>query len=216
MAMSLASLETINRIVCSFQRHTAALWNIVKRRPPCGTSWNAAGAWSTPWLLVGRLRCMDEHCWPQNFEALRRGDGCPMCAPRADETPFGVRVHDGRWADAYLGRYPVRPGYAFVIWKGRHVAEPNELSVEESAGFWREVGLVAAAVDGHYRPVKMNWLSLGNGVPHLHVHLVPRPADDVRAGGPLEPEAFDQTATPPVPDEVLRQEAAALRAALGR
>ena len=27
----------------------------------------------------------------------------------------------------------------------------------------------------------MNWLSLGNGVPHLHVHLVPRPLDDARA-----------------------------------
>jgi hypothetical protein len=43
---------------------------------------------------------------------------------------------------------------------------------------------------------------------------VPRPADDVRAGGPLEPEAFDRDTTPEVPAEELRAEAASLRAAL--
>ena len=75
-----------------------------------------------------------------------------MCAPRADETPFGVRIFEGRWSDAYLGRYPVRPGYAFVIWKGRHVAEPTELSDEEAAGFWGEVAHVARAVAARTRP----------------------------------------------------------------
>jgi diadenosine tetraphosphate (Ap4A) HIT family hydrolase len=87
-----------------------------------------------------------------------------MCGPRADETPHGVRIFEGTWADGYLGRYPVRPGYVFVIWKGRHVAEPTELSAEESAGFWADVSRVAGAVDAQYGPAKMNWLSLGNGV----------------------------------------------------
>lgn len=152
--------------------------------------------------------------WAPDFAALARGEGCPMCEPGADETPFGVRVFEGRWSDAYLGRRPVRPGYAYVVWKGRHVAEPTELSDEEAAGFWGEVAQVARAVATRRRPVKMNWLSLGNGVPHLHVHLVPRPADDVRAGGPLEPEAFDHAATPEVPADELRAEADALRADL--
>jgi diadenosine tetraphosphate (Ap4A) HIT family hydrolase len=137
-----------------------------------------------------------------------------MCQPGADETPFGVRVFEGRWTDAYLGRFPVRPGYAYVIWKGRHVAEPTELSDEEGAGFWSEVAHVARGVAARRRPVKMNWLSLGNGVPHLHVHLVPRPVDDAHPGGPLEREAFDRDATPEVPAEELRAEAASLRAAL--
>jgi diadenosine tetraphosphate (Ap4A) HIT family hydrolase len=152
--------------------------------------------------------------WAPNFAALARGEGCPMCQPGAEETPFGVRVFEGRWSDAYLGRRPVRPGYAYVIWKGRHVAEPTELSEAEATGFWGEVAHVARGVAARRQPVKMNWLSLGNGVPHLHVHLVPRPADDVRAGGPLEPEAFDQAATPEVPADELRAEAEVLRAAL--
>ena len=157
---------------------------------------------------------MNEAQWPPDFDAMVRGKGCPMCEPRADETPFGVRILEGRWSDAYLGRFPVRPGYAFVIWKGRHVAEPTELSDEEAAGFWSEVADVARAVAARTQPAKMNWLSLGNGVPHLHVHLVPRPADDTHAGGPLEAEAFDRAATPEIPVDALRAEAEALLAAL--
>ncbi len=136
-----------------------------------------------------------------------------MCAggAGADETPFGVRVYEGRWSDGYLGRRPVRRGYAYVVWKGRHVCEPSDLSAEEAAGFWGEVARVARAVEERYRPAKMNWLSLGNGVPHLHVHLVPRPLDDRRAGGPLESEAFDLAATPVLDETVLRAEAAVLR-----
>jgi diadenosine tetraphosphate (Ap4A) HIT family hydrolase len=165
--------------------------------------------------VAGRLaRVSPEHQWPDNFDALRRGDGCPMCGRSEDETPHGVRVFAGAWADGYLGRYPVRRGYAYVIWKGRHVAEPWELSAEESAGFWSEVGRVARAVEDRYQPAKMNWLSLGNGVPHLHVHLVPRPHDDPRAGWPLESEAFHVEATTPVEQGELEAEAAALRAAL--
>ena len=137
-----------------------------------------------------------------------------MCGPGADETPHGLRIFEGRWADGYLGRRPVRPGYAFVLWKGRHVAEPTELSAEETAGFWSEVALVAGAVDQEYRPAKMNWLSLGNGVPHLHVHLVPRPLHDARAGGPVESEAFDFAAIPALDATELARAAAALRARL--
>ena len=70
-----------------------------------------------------------------------------MCGGGADETQHGLRVFEGRWADGYIGRYPVRPGYAFVVFKGRHVAEPGELSAEETAGFWSDVACVAQAVE---------------------------------------------------------------------
>jgi diadenosine tetraphosphate (Ap4A) HIT family hydrolase len=135
-----------------------------------------------------------------------------MCAGLGtDIKPDGIRILDGMWCDAYLGRVPVRPGYCYVIWKGRHVAEPTELSPEESHGFWREVTAVATAIEHRYRPVKMNWLSLGNWVPHLHVHLVPRHADDPCAGGPLEQDAFDHEGQAPLDDATLRAEAKALR-----
>lgn len=138
-----------------------------------------------------------------------------MCASAgAAETPHGVRVFEGRWCDANLSRYPMRPGYTVVIWKGRHVAEPGELSAEEALGFWGEVARVADALAAEYKPAKMNWLHLGNGVPHLHVHLVPRPFEDPRAGGPLEDGAFHQAETPASRTRWLVAEAHALRARL--
>jgi diadenosine tetraphosphate (Ap4A) HIT family hydrolase len=154
--------------------------------------------------------------WPDNYAALRRGEGCPMCEGDGDETARGERVFKGRWADGYLGRYPLRPGYSYVIWNGRHVAEPSELSRDEAAGFWTDVALVAAAIEECYRPAKMNWFHLGNGVPHLHVHLVPRPHDDARAGIPLESEAFDLSVRPPIDVARLEAEATVLRDRLGR
>ena len=70
----------------------------------------------------------DEHAWqwPEDFDALRRGEGCAMCAAEGTaETPHGVRVFEGQWCDGTLSRYPMRPGYTVAMWKGRHVAEPT-------------------------------------------------------------------------------------------
>jgi len=102
-----------------------------------------------------------------------------------------------------------------VIWKGRHVAEPTQLTPEESAGFWSEVAHVARALEIHVRPAKMNRLVLGNGVPHLHVHLVPRPSDDRLAGRPLEADAFSLARQKPALDaDALAAEVTALRTLL--
>src|SRR5436305_3822049 len=106
--------------------------------------------------------------WPSDWDEQQDGRACEMCKNLGAETrPGGVRIFDGAWTDAYLGRFPVRPGYAYVIWKGRHTVEPTELTEEEAPGFWTEVMLVARAIEGRYQPRKMNYLILGNSVPHL-------------------------------------------------
>jgi diadenosine tetraphosphate (Ap4A) HIT family hydrolase len=153
---------------------------------------------------------MGDGAWADDFEAMKRGDGCPMCGPRTATTPHGRRFMAGQVSDAYLGVHPVRRGYAYVIWRGRHVAEPTELDPAEATAFWAEVAAAARAIEAHYQPLKMNWLSLGNGVPHLHVHLVPRYEDDPAAGGPLEREAFDVASIDPIDDETLANEVQAL------
>lgn len=157
------------------------------------------------------------NAWADDFEAMRAGDGCPMCETLGeDDNPHGMRFMVGQFADAYFGRRPARRGYAYVVFKGRHVAEPTELTPEESGAFWVEVAQAARAIEARYRPVKMNWFALGNGVPHLHVHLVPRYADDPAAGGPVEAEAFDAAAIDPLDEDVVRAEVAALRALLSQ
>ena len=132
-----------------------------------------------------------------------------MCAQgRPDEDEHGIRIFAGRYSDAYLQRATWQPGYTVVTWRSRHVAEPTELDVEEASGYWREVLQVAVALQRHYRPVKMNYQTLGNVVPHLHTHLLPRFARDPAPGRPLP---FPEGERPRLPEETLRRDALALR-----
>ena len=132
-----------------------------------------------------------------------------MCGQgRPAESEYGVRVLAGEFSDGYLQRASWQRGYTVVIWRGRHVAEPTELSDGEAVGYWREVLRVGAALERHYRPVKLNYQILGNVVPHLHTHLVPRFADDPAPGRPLP---FPEGERPDVPEEQLRRDVLALR-----
>lgn len=114
-----------------------------------------------------------------------------MCEQgRPEETTYGVRVFQGKVSDAYLQRAGIQRGYSLSIWRGRHVVEPTELSEGEASAYWLEVLRVGWALETHLEPVKMNYDLLGNLLPHLHTHLIPRYADDPRPGRPLPfPEA---------------------------
>jgi diadenosine tetraphosphate (Ap4A) HIT family hydrolase len=137
-----------------------------------------------------------------------------MCAEgRPDETPYGVRIFTGDVADAYLQRASVQRGYTIVIWRGRHVAEPTELTESEAASYWLEVLRVGRALEGHFEPVKLNYELLGNSLPHLHTHVVPRYADDTRPGWPFP---FPDGDPPPHPESELRRDAEGLRTLLAR
>jgi diadenosine tetraphosphate (Ap4A) HIT family hydrolase len=123
--------------------------------------------------------------WPPNWDELIRGVGCEMCeAGRPEADRYGVRILEGRYSDAYLQRADVQRGYTVVIWRGRHVTEPTELDETEAAGYWAEVLAVARALITVYRPLKMNYETLGNSLPHLHTHLVPRFTIDPNPGHP--------------------------------
>ncbi len=152
--------------------------------------------------------------WPGNWDELIRGVGCAMCAPgRPESDAYGVRIHAGRYTDAYLQRADVQRGYTVVIWRGRHVTEPTELTGAEAAGYWSEVLTVARALIGRYRPVKMNYETLGNSLPHLHTHLIPRFPDDPRPGQPFPLPAGAPAAR--ISEDRLLTDAASLRARLG-
>ena len=150
--------------------------------------------------------------WPASFYALKRGEGCPMCAEgRPRETPFGVRIFAGEVSDAYLQRSGIQRGYTICIWRGRHVAEPTELDPAEASAYWLEVLHVGRALEQQLQPVKLNYDVLGNSLPHLHTHVIPRYADDPR---PRWPFPFPEEEPPPQPEDALHRDGDALRALL--
>ena len=150
--------------------------------------------------------------WPDDWERRYRGDGCVMCAQgRPEENEFGIRVYRSDTSDGYLQKADVgQRGYCIVIWRGRHVADVTQLSNTEAGAYWEDVLRVARAVELHYTPAKLNLMLLGNEVPHLHAHVVPRYVDDRDPGHPPRFTALGET-TPPLPIADVRRDATKLR-----
>jgi diadenosine tetraphosphate (Ap4A) HIT family hydrolase len=86
--------------------------------------------------------------WPAEFYAVRDGTGCPLCAKSGTEDMgFGLRFLEGRVSSAYLQRAAIQPGYTVVVWSGRHVAEPTDLTVAEAAAYGADVIDAARALE---------------------------------------------------------------------
>jgi len=98
---------------------------------------------------------------------------CPLCSPTNEEV---------LWSDAFCRVIWVDdvhyPGFCRVI-LNQHVKEMTDLPPAERLRLMNVVFAVETAVREVAQPDKINLASLGNVVPHLHWHVIPRWADDV-------------------------------------
>lgn len=76
------------------------------------------------------------------------------------------------------------PGFCRVVWAA-HCAELSDLAADEAAHLLRIVTAVERAVRAAVQPDKLNLASLGNVVPHLHWHVIPRWRDDSHFPAPI-------------------------------
>ncbi len=104
---------------------------------------------------------------------------CPLCAPHTEAT---------LWQDpccrVTLVNDPDYPGYCRVIWNN-HVQEMTDLSEADRAHFMHVVFATEAALRELLNPDKINLASLGNQIPHLHWHVIPRYHDDAHFPNPI-------------------------------
>lgn len=97
---------------------------------------------------------------------------CPLCNPQNEELLWRedllrvIRVDDAHY-----------PGFCRVI-LNRHVKEMTDLSTGERARVLSAVFAVETVLRELLSPDKINLASLGNQVPHLHWHVIPRFSDD--------------------------------------
>jgi diadenosine tetraphosphate (Ap4A) HIT family hydrolase len=69
------------------------------------------------------------------------------------------------------------PGFTRII-LNKHIAEFSDLSLDESLEISKAIYKIEKAMLKHIKPDKVNIASLGNYVPHLHIHIIPRYKDD--------------------------------------
>ena len=84
------------------------------------------------------------------------------------------------------------PGFARVIWKD-HVREVSDLADDDRLLLNDAVWQLELAVREVMQPLKVNVASLGNVVPHLHWHVIPRYADDAHFPAPVWAQAVRET-----------------------
>jgi diadenosine tetraphosphate (Ap4A) HIT family hydrolase len=84
------------------------------------------------------------------------------------------------------------PGFCRVIWR-KHVREMSDLSREDRLLLNDAVVEVEQAVREVMAPTKINLASLGNVVPHLHWHVIPRYTDDAHFPAPVWATAVRET-----------------------
>jgi len=152
--------------------------------------------------------------WPprQEFDALVRGDNCPLCAavkPGGVDQGFAYFIADLSMGRLFLHRNQYIKGYCGLICY-KHVREPYELPQDEQEQFFADMMLAGLALEQAFKADKMNFQITGNRVPHLHCHLEPRYYGDAGGVGPVDPAA--QTLY--LAEEVYQQRVEMIRRAL--
>ena len=85
---------------------------------------------------------------------------------------------NSEWVRIVLADEAELPGFCRVIWQ-KHVAEMSDLSQEERVTVWQILHKVELVIREVMQPEKINLAALGNMVPHLHWHVVPRYQADI-------------------------------------
>ncbi|MBU1236337.1 MAG: HIT family protein [Gammaproteobacteria bacterium] len=100
---------------------------------------------------------------------------CPLCSSSGGDVVW----EDSRCRVVRVGQAEGEafPGYCRVVWQA-HVAEMTDLDPNGRRHFMNVVFAVEAALRSLVAPDKINLAELGNQVPHLHWHVIPRWRDD--------------------------------------
>lgn len=104
---------------------------------------------------------------------------CIFCKIAANEVP-SYTVFENQMTLAFLDIMPSAPGHIMVVHK-RHGDKIFDYTKKELGDVMQTVSLVAGGIE---KTFQTSILSIGinhgepSGVPHLHVHVIPRHADD--------------------------------------
>ena len=85
----------------------------------------------------------------------------------------------------YLAANQTYRGQCLLVLDIRHATRPDELSKQEWGEFCADLHVAEVAIAAVVHPDHINVAVLGNVIPHLHWHIVPRYRGDPRWGAPI-------------------------------
>ena len=109
---------------------------------------------------------------------------CFYCEKNETLSNIMLPVCSLKHSEVYIIKNQNYPGRCVVAYK-EHKCELYELSSEELLGFSQEVAAVAKAIAEHTQADKINYAIYGDGVPHLHYHVVPKKKELYGWGSPF-------------------------------
>lgn len=149
-----------------------------------------------------------------SWDELAAGRGCPFDAPRADSTEHWDLVRTLAASSWYLPQNQTYRGHGILVFDPRHATRIDQLTCAEWLEYAADLQRVVAAIVAVCKPDHVNVESLGNLMPHLHWHVVPRYKNDGRWGQPIwAPDVTQQPERRLEPDDRAKL-LAELRAAL--
>jgi diadenosine tetraphosphate (Ap4A) HIT family hydrolase len=138
-------------------------------------------------------------------------DDCELCRTPGGEVLYRNSALRIVWADE-----PDYPGFCRVIWND-HVREMTDLPALARQDLMTAVFATETALRSLMTPDKVNLASLGNVVPHVHWHVIPRFLEDRHYPSPIwaAPKRPPRSMISDASEVVLKaQLAATLKAAL--
>jgi len=108
-----------------------------------------------------------------------------MDAPRAEANEYWNLVAPLSISTLYLATNQTYRGHCQLMFDGRHACRSDQLTRDEWRAFSDDLFSAQQAILQVTRPDHLNVELLGNVVPHLHWHIVPRYFTDPRWGMPI-------------------------------
>lgn len=118
---------------------------------------------------------------------------CSICIHLRKKASFEIKVFSD--SVLYLNEDQFFKGYCILEYKS-HVKELFDLTDEARDLYMKHVSLAAKALQKVFNPDKINYELLGNKVPHLHWHIIPRFKEDPAWSDPVWSKHHDSVKPP--------------------
>ena len=104
---------------------------------------------------------------------------CPLCTPTNEKILYLSDLYRIIYVDD-----PAWPGFCRIILNA-HAAEMSDLPIEHRSAIMKAVCVTESVLRELMHPDKINLASLGNVVPHVHWHVIPRWENDTHFPDPI-------------------------------